>query len=147
MHIASPKSHPNNTLMVQGFKRAFKVNKQQYDEKRVIHSTFELEGAEIATEKAISMFGLPTAIFVANDYLAFGVLQYVRKNGLKIGKDVFLIGWDDIPFSEAIGLSSMKIDYDKIAKSTVYGLLNKIDPEIELPTIDIPEYKLVIRES
>lgn len=39
----------------------------------------------------------PTAIFASNDLMAFGVMEAVRDQGLRIGHDVSVIGFDDIP--------------------------------------------------
>ena len=43
----------------------------------------------------------PTAIFVANDEMAFGVIHQLRKLGLDVPGDVSVVGFDDLFLSEA----------------------------------------------
>jgi LacI family repressor for deo operon, udp, cdd, tsx, nupC, and nupG len=44
----------------------------------------------------------PTAIFCANDEMAFGVIHEVRRAGLHVPGDVSVVGFDDIYLSQAI---------------------------------------------
>lgn len=146
-HIASPDTHPNSNLLINGFKRALKVYGKPFSSDIVVHGGFDLEDAEHAAQILIERLGTPLAIFTASDYAAFGVLNYLRKSKLKLGSDVFLVGWDNIPFAESIGLTTMAIDHEAISRKAVYELLNQIEPEIELPIIEIPDYELIVRES
>lgn len=50
-------------------------------------------------QQAQSLFQLPqppTAIIASNDVMAFGVMDAAKANGLKIGRDISIIGFDDI---------------------------------------------------
>ena len=42
----------------------------------------------------------PTAIVTCNDLMAFGVIRAAQKRGLKIGEDLAIIGYDDVPQAE-----------------------------------------------
>lgn len=55
-------------------------------------------GAE-AAEKILSLKVRPTAIFCANDILAFGIMWELKNCGLSVPEDMSLIGYDDIAFS------------------------------------------------
>ena len=39
----------------------------------------------------------PTAVFCVNDAVAFGVLEYARRNGLRVPEDLAVAGFDDVP--------------------------------------------------
>jgi LacI family transcriptional regulator len=43
----------------------------------------------------------PTGVFCANDLLALGVLQELRRQGLRVPEDVALVGYDDIAYAAA----------------------------------------------
>ncbi|WP_067725053.1 LacI family DNA-binding transcriptional regulator [Oceanobacillus damuensis] len=146
-HIGSPGNHPNSNFMINGYKRALKVHGKAFSPDLIVQGGYDLEDAEKAAEKLIRKWGVPLAIFTASDYAAFGVLNYLRRAKLKLGKDVFLVGWDDIPFAESVGLTTIAIDHEAIARKSVYELLNELEPNIELPSINIPDYELIVRES
>ena len=38
----------------------------------------------------------PTAIFVFNDYMAYGVYRGITKSGLRVPEDISVVGFDDI---------------------------------------------------
>ncbi|WP_420413564.1 LacI family DNA-binding transcriptional regulator [Roseibium sp.] len=42
----------------------------------------------------------PTALLCVTDALAIGAIQFCRKYGLEVGKDVTVIGYDGLPFGE-----------------------------------------------
>ena len=44
----------------------------------------------------------PTAIFCANDEMAFGAIHELRRSGLDVPRDVSVVGFDDIYLSQAI---------------------------------------------
>ena len=61
---------------------------------------FVLEEASSATRKMFSSIDFPDAIFVANDHMAFAVMDVLRMElGLKIPEDVSVIGYDDVKIS------------------------------------------------
>ena len=41
----------------------------------------------------------PTAIFLANDVMAFGAIQAIQECGLRVPEDISVVGFDDIPFA------------------------------------------------
>ena len=40
-----------------------------------------------------------TAVFVANDSMAYGALQAIHEAGLAVPKDIAVVGFDDLEFS------------------------------------------------
>jgi LacI family transcriptional regulator, galactose operon repressor len=39
----------------------------------------------------------PTAVFASNDQMAFGVYEAVRQRGARVGADISVVGFDDLP--------------------------------------------------
>ncbi|MCC6652586.1 MAG: LacI family DNA-binding transcriptional regulator [Candidatus Eisenbacteria bacterium] len=58
----------------------------------------EPSGYEAAAELA-RMPGRPTAVFVANDHMAIGVLSGLLDSGVSVPNDVAVVGFDDIAMS------------------------------------------------
>ena len=69
---------------------------------------FSLDAAYRAVKSRLSA-GLDfSAIFAADDYMAYGALNALREAGLRVPEDVSLVGFDDLPFSAMIGLTTVK---------------------------------------
>ena len=68
---------------------------------------FTIEGGEIATQLLLSQPNPPTAIFAMSDEMAFGALKAIRSKGLRPGVDVSVVGIDNHPMSDYLGLTTV----------------------------------------
>lgn len=73
----------------------------------------------------------PTAVFAANDLLAIGMLQGFVTAGLRVPKDVAIIGYDDIAFAAAaaVPLSSIRQPREDIGRKSAELLLSELRAE------------------
>jgi len=91
----------------------------------------------------------PTAIFAANDQSAFGVIAAVREAGLRVPKDISVIGFDDIPMAEQFhpALTTVRQPFQQMASSAVNTLLAQISGiDAASQRITFPA-ELVVRDS
>jgi DNA-binding LacI/PurR family transcriptional regulator len=114
---------------------------------------FRAEKTKIAT---FAMFDKPKAdrpdaVFVANDHMAFIVMDILRYElGLSIPEDVSVIGYDDVPPAswKSYDLTTVRQRANLMVQETVNTILNRIEnPHSSNPVklqIDSP---LVIRSS
>ncbi|MER7831997.1 LacI family DNA-binding transcriptional regulator [Streptomyces sp. NPDC095602] len=70
-----------------------------------------------------------TAVFVANDQMALGVLRAFREVGLRTPADVAVAGFDDIPEAEFFPppLTTVRQDFGSLGRSSIGLLLNHIE--------------------
>ena len=61
----------------------------------------------LAAELLLDQLARPTAIVCVSDVLAFGVLDATHDRGLVPGRDVTVIGFDDLPEAERQGLTTI----------------------------------------
>jgi DNA-binding LacI/PurR family transcriptional regulator len=94
--------------------------------------------AAAAAAHALDRADRATAILAVSDLLALGVLDALRARGLRPGKDVSVIGFDDIPEAEAARLTTVR--QPAIEKGRIAGAL-LLDPpsdparrQVMLPT-------------
>ncbi|MCW8096911.1 LacI family DNA-binding transcriptional regulator [Streptomyces tauricus] len=91
-----------------------------------------------------------TAVFVANDQMALGVLRALREAGVRTPQDVAVAGFDDIPESEffAPPLTTVRQDFAAVGKRSIALLLDLIEGREPsgVPRIAI-EPQLVVRAS
>lgn len=75
-----------------------------------------------------SQLGRPSAVFCANDLLAFGVLQEAMLNGLRVPDDLAVIGYDDISYAvaAAVPLSSVGQSGREIGRLGASMLLDEV---------------------
>jgi LacI family repressor for deo operon, udp, cdd, tsx, nupC, and nupG len=91
----------------------------------------------------------PTAIFCFNDEMAIGVLDYARRNGLRVPHDLSVIGFDDIRFSEHLvpALTTVSQPMLQIGRETVRLMLEILRGTGRRPKSVTLPHKLMIRES
>lgn len=71
----------------------------------VVPSRFDVAGGRAATEHLLATPGeRPTALFVVNDFAAIGALGALRAAGLTAGRDVAVLGYNDIPLAAELPL-------------------------------------------
>lgn len=61
----------------------------------------------------------PTVLLVSNDLLALELFGLLKKVQTGVGMDVSLTGFDDLPFAEAIGLTTIKQPLEQVGTKAV----------------------------
>jgi LacI family transcriptional regulator len=91
----------------------------------------------------------PTAIFCANDVVAFGVLDAARRLGLRVPADLSVIGFDDIAMAgwETFGLTTVRQPLDEMAKSAARMLIEQINEPGRNPRRRVFPADLVRRQT
>ena len=88
---------------------------------------------ERAAEAALDMFTgdhVPDAVFVANDHMAFAVMDVLRgKLGLAIPEDVSVVGYDDVQLAAwpSFDLTTVSQPSDRMVAETVSALMAQIE--------------------
>ena len=90
-----------------------------------------------------------TAIFVANDQMALGVLRALHERGRRVPEEVSVVGFDDIPDAASFlpPLTTVHQDFDEVGRRCVQGLLEQIRGESRSPGTVLVPTTLVTRES
>jgi len=82
----------------------------------------------------------PTAVFVASDTQALGVLGAARARGLRIPDQLSVIGFDDIETAELVGLTTVRQPLEESGRRAAQLLLDALSgrpPEAALETLDL----------
>ena len=90
-----------------------------------------------------------TAILVANDQMALGVLKALTDRGLRVPQDVSVVGYDDTQESRFYqpALTTVKQDFHQLGKEAVLRLLEMIQSETKQPTSSLMQSTLLVRKS
>uniref|UniRef100_UPI0040534CD7 LacI family DNA-binding transcriptional regulator n=1 Tax=Microbacterium sp. LWO14-1.2 TaxID=3135263 RepID=UPI0040534CD7 len=89
-----------------------------------------------------------TAIFVANDQMAIGLMHGFRDAGIRVPEDVSVVGFDDIPVSAHVAptLTTVHQDFPELGRRAVRLLLAQIRGE-DPPVFGSLQTTLRTRES
>jgi DNA-binding LacI/PurR family transcriptional regulator len=90
-----------------------------------------------------------TAIFVANDQMALGVLRALHEHGREIPREVSIVGFDDIPESQYFmpPLTTVRQDFSEMGRSSLRLLLELIQDTGQPPQRLTIAPELVVRRS
>ena len=100
-------------------------------------------------EDILNISSPPTAIVCANDSRALHLLQYCKKNRIRVPKDVAVVGFDNIEetnFSHP-PLTSVDTMLEKQGEKVLELLLKRKKGILKEPTVVRLKPELVVRES
>ena len=92
----------------------------------------------------------PDCVFVANDHMAFMVMDVLRfELGMSVPDDVSVVGFDDVPPASwgAYDLTTVRQRANKMVDATVAAILNRIDDPSAPPRRVVVDVPLIIRGS
>jgi DNA-binding LacI/PurR family transcriptional regulator len=85
---------------LEGFRQAMINCGLSVDESLVIEADLTQRGGYGAAQTLLSQSDPPTAIIASNDLMALGVMSAAQDQGLDVGRDIAVSGFDDIPLAE-----------------------------------------------
>ncbi|WP_299958056.1 LacI family DNA-binding transcriptional regulator [uncultured Roseobacter sp.] len=111
---------------------------------------FHFETAQAAARDMFRATLPPDAVFVANDHMAFAVMDVLRYElGLRVPQDVSVVGYDDVTLSHwpSYNLTTVRQPANAMVAATVEALMARLNEDDEAPrriTLDGP---LIVRGS
>lgn len=141
--------HKSPAMMrLEGYKKALKEHGISIDEELIMVGDIGMENGIEAVNHALKKNISFDGIFAYNDMLALGAIKALKDKGIKIPKDVKIVGCDDIMFSSLItpSLTTVRIQKYKIGYEA-FKLLMKVlsgKKQIEKKVLDV---ELIVRES
>ena len=145
--IGGVPQHPDAVERFKGYCDALKVANIPFDQSLVAEGGFHEGGGMQAVIELIASRKRFTAIFAANDQMAFGAALGLSRHSMRVPEDVSLIGYDDLASSMYANppLSSVHqsaYELGEIAADVMLRMLGGDRPETQLP-----QPRLVLRES
>ncbi len=129
-------------------RRAMKLAGIPFDKELMAECDHTLEGGAHGMANLLNLPKPPTAVLCCNDIAAIGALKTLSVRGLKPGKDISLIGFDDLPLCNFMqpSLSTIRFSPSELANLAFRALLEEIQ---EAEHKGEYEYKthFVLRES
>lgn len=138
-----------NEHRFKAFKNTLEKHNIPLEESYIKNITLSSKEGYNAMTEIIKAGILPSAIFCGNDITAIGVMKAIHKSGLKIPKDISVIGLDNIEVSEYFrpSLTTIHVPKEELGRFAVKLLIDKINGGHQVNTLVKLPFELVIRES
>jgi LacI family transcriptional regulator len=143
VHIAGPAQNIDAQERAEAFRAAASAHGIEY---QIVEGDFEEASGEAGIAALLRAGAKFDAIFAANDNMAIGALEALRKAGLRVPQDVAVAGFDDIPLAGHIGLTTVRVRIAELGERALTRLLGILaDGEQAADELHAPE--LIIRST
>jgi DNA-binding LacI/PurR family transcriptional regulator len=153
-NIALMSGHPDDPFNFsvpqdrrKGFLQALVENGLEWDPSREVHGGFTMHTAARAMDDLLARPNRPTAIFCESDEMAFGVMQAIRRHGLKCPDDISIIGFDGHEMSEFSELTTIEQPVQLMGEMAAWSIMERLRKPLKEPIPLIVPTTLVVRNS
>jgi len=145
-YIASQRSQDSNLARLTGYQQVLADNGISVDQDLIFEGDGTLQGGFQLTQKLVARNQPPTAIFCFNDMTAIGVLDALRRNGIRVPDEMSVVGFDDVEFAAYYhpSLTTVRQPTDVMGQRLVHILLALIQGQEDVTPETLPT-RLVIR--
>ena len=135
--------------MQRGFQMCCRMHDLSFDERNIMHAGLTLEEGRESFFQFKEKFPEIDGIFCVNDLCAIGVIEAADYLGIKPGRELAVIGIDNLNISNIsrISLTSIRQPNHEIVETAVKALLDGIDGKKEIAIKRRIEPTLIVRSS
>ena len=127
-HIQGPSQYQCSHDRLLGYRQALAEAGIAFEPTLVVEGDFTVPGGYVAANELLGQPEHPTALFAANDQMAYGALSAAREQGLQTPDDLAVIGFDDTALSAHIrpALTTVRQPFDAMGKRAAELLLTLV---------------------
>jgi DNA-binding LacI/PurR family transcriptional regulator len=145
VHLAGPQDWVEAEARLQGF--AAEMREHGLPQRPHLYGDWSADAGYAAGRVLLGTDA--TAVFVANDQMALGLLHAVAEAGLSVPQDLSVVGFDDIPEARHFPppLTTVRQDFAELGRRAIAVLLEEIEPGREVLPQPVVPTPLVVRAS
>ncbi len=145
--FAGPKNCYDSRERLAGCKKAAADFGISLPKSKIFNGSFILEsGREMTKSYLKSGASLPDVIFALNDITAFGVMEVLREEGIRVPEDVAVVGFDNFEAAPLVGLTTVGVPLFDMGCKAAEMAIDALDRELDEKYIVLPP-ELIIRET
>jgi LacI family transcriptional regulator len=147
--IGGPEGWMATQERLRGYRAALAAAGVLPDPAYIRYSNFRIDGGREEAAALLDLPDRPTAVFAFNDSMAIGAMQQAAARGLRVPRDLSVIGFDDTVEAAVVvpGLTTVRQPLAEMGRTAVSMLLRQLqNRRLEPLRIEI-ETRLVLRES
>jgi LacI family transcriptional regulator len=131
-----------------GYKQALLEAGIPVAQELIVESDALADGGYVAMQRLLALSQRPTAVFVANDMMAFGAMRAIREAGLAVPDDVALAGFDNLPTpSGMVPLTTLTASVPEMCTAAVNMLIDRLEGGESAPRQLCFPCTLIVRQS
>lgn len=147
VHIAGDLAHSDANERLRGYRAALEAAGVPFREDYVLPGMYFEDSGREAVEQLLARRLPFTAIFAANDQMAFGAAVALHAHGLRVPDEVSLVGFDDLATAAHVvppltTVHQASLELGRSAAKSLLALLSDQQPQEQLP-----EPRLIVRAS
>jgi LacI family transcriptional regulator len=145
-HIAGPAANHDAAERLRGYLAA---RPEPLGDEYVVRGDFTVRSGYAAGRLLAALDPMPDAIFAANDMMAAGCIDALRKLGIAVPGQIAIGGFDDVPLAALLrpALTTMRVNVADFGRRALDQLAATIEDMTRDPADDSIVPELVIRES
>ncbi len=136
-------------LRIDGYRRGLAEAGLQFRTDYSVEAPLSAEGGLAAMRSLIALPDRPTAVVCVTDLVAIGAMRAAQKEGLRVGSDISVVGYDGLPFGAFTDppLTTMTQDVIRTGRRLTEILLEILDGASPTRFQEIWNARLIRRAS
>jgi DNA-binding LacI/PurR family transcriptional regulator len=132
-----------------GYEKALCLSNLPLIKDYVVHEEFLKEGGRDAVSSLLSLKERPTALVVADDIMALGVLSVLSEKGIDVPGDISVVSFNNVMIAELLNpsLTSVDINIFRLGYEAANCLLEIIENHTKPKERIIIPHKIIKRQS
>ena len=147
--ITGPMNNPLSKDRLKGYRSALRKAGLRALPDYVGHGDFSVDSGYRAMQALLALEEPPTAVFCSNDEMAIGALKAIKDQKLRVPRDISIIGFDNIRFSEYSDppLTTISQPNTEIGRTAMRLMLDCFQGGIQSARTIVLPHELVVRAS
>jgi DNA-binding LacI/PurR family transcriptional regulator len=145
----APVSYTAALDRLRGYRQALEAAGLPKDNELVRYGDFDPQSGYEQMNALLTLESPPSAVFVASDVVAFGVMAAIRERELTIPDDIAVVGFDDVPFARFVNppLTTVHLPAADLARRSSEILFKLIKREQPAKKRVLLDTHLIVRGS
>ncbi|MFT3936199.1 MAG: LacI family DNA-binding transcriptional regulator [Chitinophagaceae bacterium] len=150
-HIGGPSVLRITYNRLNGYMDALKKYKMPIKKELIVHSDLSVKAAIQCSEKLLSRKNRPDAVFCVNDPTAIQLMLYAKSKGIKIPRELGVVGFSNDPMASVIepSLTTIEQPVSDMGREAMRILLDAVKKGLKdfVPVRTSLQTKLIVRKS
>jgi LacI family transcriptional regulator len=148
-YVGGPLGLSSSKHRNAGFNRAIATSGADIQVLASLTGPYSSAHGRAAAEQILQLDPMPTGIFVASDAIVLGLLSVFKQRGVRIGRDISIVAFDDAGPLELFDppLTAIRQPVEMMGRRAVERVCELIEGKSATPGVETLPVELIIRES